>query len=77
MEYTLRKKKYVRKAEAAFNIRLNNHTNDVKNPHLKTILAYKHFLEKNHNFNKNTKFIIINQLTNTKKPKEILRQSLI
>ena len=32
---------------------------------------------KNHNFNKNTKFIITDQLTNTKKPKEILRQSLI
>ena len=34
-------------------------------------------LRKNNNFNKNAKFIIIDQLTNTKKPKEILRQSLI
>ena len=34
-------------------------------------------MRKNNNFNKNAKFIIIDQLINTKKPKEILRQSLI
>ena len=51
MECTLCKKNFP-KAETAFNIRLNNHRNDVKNPHFKTILACKHFREKNHNFDK-------------------------
>ena len=77
MECTLCKKQYVGKAETAFNIRLNNQRNVVKNPHPKTILACKHFHEKSHNFNKHAKFIIIEKLTNTKKPKEILRQRLI
>ena len=77
MECTLCKKQNVGKAETAFNIRLNNHKNDAKNHHPKTILACKHFREKNHNFNKHAKFIIIDKLTNTKKPKEILRQRLI
>ena len=77
MECTLCKKQYVGKAETAFNILLNNHRDDVKNPHPKTILACKHFREKNHNFNKHAKFIIKDKLTNTKKPKEILRQRLI
>ena len=35
------------------------------------------FSRKKHKFNKHTKFIIIDKLTNTKKPKEILRQRLI
>ena len=78
MEYTLCKKQYVRKVETVFNIRLNNHRNDVKNAHPKTILlASKHIQEKNHNFNKHAKFIITDKLTNTRKPKEILRQRLI
>ena len=59
--------------ETAFNVRLNNHRNDVRNPHPNTILACKHFPEKNHNFNKHAKFIIIEELTNTqKKPKPTL-----
>ena len=37
----------------------------------------QYFREKNHNFNKHAKFIIIDKLTNTKKAKEILRQRLI
>ena len=35
MERTLRKKQYVGKAETTFNVRLNNHKNDVKNLILK------------------------------------------
>ena len=77
MEYTLRKKQFKGKAETAFNIQLNNHRNDIKNPHPKTILARIDFRDKNHNFNEHAKFIIIDKLTNTKKPKEILRQRLI
>ena len=33
--------------------------------------------KKNHSFNKHAKFIITDNFTNTKKPKEILRQRLI
>ena len=64
MECTLCKKQSVGKAETHFNIRLNNHRNYVKNPHSKTILACKNFKEKNHNFSKHAKLIIIDQLTN-------------
>ena len=77
MEYTLCKRQYVGKAETAFNIQLNNHRNDIKNPHSKTILARIHFREKNHNFNEYAKFIVIDKLNNTKKAREILRQCLI
>ena len=41
------------------------------------ILAWKHFQEKNHNFNKQAKFTTTDKLANTKKPKEILWQRLI
>ena len=68
---TLCKKQYVRKTEILFNVRLNNHGNDVTNPHPKTILACKYFWEKNHNFNKHAKFIIVEKLTNTKKLKKL------
>ena len=64
----LSKKQYVEKAETPFNVRLNNHRNDIKNPHPKTILAHKHLQEKSHNFNKHAKFIIIDKLTDKKKP---------
>ena len=70
MKCTLWKHQYVGKPETPLNIRLNNHKDDVKNAHPQTILACKHFQEKNHNFNKHSKFIIIDELTNTKKPKE-------
>ena len=46
MECTLCKQQYAGKAETLFNITLNNHRNDQKNPHAKTILAFKHFQEK-------------------------------
>ena len=74
MERTLRKKQYVGKAETTFNIRLNNHKNDVKNPHLKK-LVYKHFKEKNHNFKKHAKTIIIDKLPNTKHLKKFCGKS--
>ena len=66
MECTLCKKQYVGKAETAFNIRLNNHRNDIKNAYPKTILACKHFREKNHNFNNYAILVIIDKLTNTR-----------
>ena len=78
MEFTLCKKQHAGKAETLFNIRLNNHRNNVKTPHPKAILACKHFQEKSDNFNKHAKFIITDKLTNIRRsPKEILRQRLI
>ena len=50
MECILCKMQYVGKAEAAFNLRLNNHRKDTKEP--KSILAFKHFQEQGHNFKK-------------------------
>ena len=41
MERTLCNKQYVGKAETTFNIRLNNHRKDTKDPH--AILACRHF----------------------------------
>ena len=62
------------KAEAAFNLRLNNHRKDTKKPN--SILACKHFQEKGHNFNKHAKFIIIDKLVNLHGSKEALREIL-
>ena len=41
------------------------------------MLTCKHFQDKNHNLDKHAKFIIIDKLTNTEGPKNILRQRLI
>ena len=75
MECTLCNKQYVGKAETSFNIRLNNHRKNVNKPN--GIVACKHFQQRDHNFNKHAKFIIIDQLKNLQKPKEILRERLI
>ena len=77
MESTLCKKQNVGKTETAFNIRLNNHRHNVKNLYNKIMSQSKHSREKNNNFHKHATFIIIDKFTNTKKPKEILRQRLI
>ena len=53
MECKSCKTQFVGKSEKLFNIRLNNHRNDVKNFHPKTIFACKHFQEKNHKHNQN------------------------
>ena len=74
MECTLCNKQYVGKAEIAFNIRLNNHRKDTKNPN--TILACRHFQQQGHNFNSHAKFIIIDKLGNTASYKDILRERL-
>ena len=41
------KQQYIGKAETSFNLRLNNHRDDGKNPHPKTIPVCKHFQGKN------------------------------
>ena len=75
MECMLCKMQYVGKADTGFNLRLNNHKKDTKNPN--AILACKHFQEKIHNFNKHTKFIIIVKLVNLHGSKEALREFLV
>ena len=55
---------YVGKSETTFNIRLNNHRKDVKDPN--ALPADKHFTLPGHDFNKNAKFTLIEKLTNTK-----------
>ena len=65
LECKLCKIQYVGKAVTAFNIRLNNHRKDVKDP--KAIPADKFFNQTGHNFNLNAKFIIIEQLQELRK----------
>ena len=72
---TLCIKQYVRKAETAFNIRLNNHRKDAK--HQNAILACRYFQQKSHNFNSHAKFIITSKLANTSSSKDILRERII
>ena len=75
MECALCNKQYVGKAKTAFNIRLNNHKKDIKNPN--AILAYRHFQQQGHIFNSDAKFTIIDKLVNTSSSKEILHERSI
>ena len=75
MECILCKMQYVRKAETALNLRLNNHRKDIKKSN--SILACKHFQKKGHNSNKHAKFIIIDKLVNLHGSKEALREMLV
>ena len=68
---------YIGQSETPFNIRLNNHRKDVKNPNV--IPACKHFNRHDHDFNNHGKIIIIEQLrnihtTSTETLKERLKQ---
>ena len=75
LECEISKIQYVGKAETAFNIQLNNHRKDVKDP--KAIPADKHFNQTGHNFNLHTKFIIIEQLQDiVKTSNKILKERL-
>ena len=60
MECALWKIQYVRKAETAFNIKLNNHRKYVNNP--KSIPADFHFRKPGHSFNLHGK-INVNRTT--------------
>ena len=72
MECILCNKQYVGKVETSFNIRLSNHREDVKK--VDPIMVCKHFRQERNNFNKHTKFTIVNQLANTSKSKETVTQ---
>ena len=62
---------YVGKSETSFNIRLNNHRKDSKNKN--TILACKNFQKSNHNFQRDAKFALIEQITKSFTTTEQLR----
>ena len=64
----------VRKSEAFFNIRLNNHRKDSKNKN--PILACKHFQNLNHNSQRDEEFILIEQIMKTFSTIEELRLPL-
>ena len=76
LECTKCKIQYVGKAETEFTIRLNNHQKDVWKPD--AIPASRYFSGKNHNFNTNAQFILIEQIRHvyidTEKTKERLKQ---
>ena len=75
MECILCKIQHVGKAETTFNLRLNNHTKDTKKPN--SILAFKHFQQQGHDFNKHAKFIIIDKLISLQGSKEALHEMLV
>ena len=75
MECTLCNKQYVGKTETAFNIRLNIHRKDTKDPN--AMLACRHFQQQGHNFNSHAKYIIIDKLANASSSKDILRERLM
>ena len=49
-------------SRGSINLRLNNHEEKHKKPN--SILAWKHFQEQGHYFNKHAKFIVIDKLVN-------------
>ena len=75
MECTLCNKHYVGKEENSFNIRLNNHRMDAKNPN--ALLPCRYFQQQGPNFNSHTKFIIMDKLVNTFSSKDDLQEHLI
>ena len=58
------KLQYVGKAKLELNVRIHNHRKDVLK--LNSIPSDRHFAQRNHDFNSDTKFTIIEQLQNTK-----------
>ena len=67
-------KQYTGKSEATFNLRLNNLRKDVYKQN--SLQADRHFRLLRHNFNKNAKFTLIEQLNDTNLNKELLKYRL-
>ena len=74
MECIKCKKQYVGKSEWPFNIRLNNHRKDFKR--VDAIPAIRHFNQSGHNFQRDAKFTIIEQIKNLNKEKQDKRKIL-
>ena len=68
MEFSTCKLKYVGKAEAELILRINNQRKDVLT--LNAIPAVRSFARRDHDFNTDAKFTIVEQLQNTKLSKE-------
>ena len=64
MECTKYKLQYLGKAETELNLRINNHRKNVLK--LNAITADRHFTQRDHDFNTEAKFTIIEQFQNTK-----------
>ena len=75
MECTLYHKQCLGNVETAFNVRLNNHRKDTKNPNI--ILACSNFQQQDHSFNSHAKFIVIDKLFNTFSFNDIFSKRLI
>ena len=75
MERIICNLQYAAKNETPFNIRLNNHRKDLKDP--TAILADNHFQKNDHRFNEHARFKTIDRLINTNLDKETLRERLI
>ena len=70
------RKQYVGKVETqGMNKRINKHRNDAKK--LDSIPVDKHFLEADHDFNRDFKLIIIEEITNHSLTKEQIRNTLL
>ena len=62
MECTKYRIQYIGKSETPFNLRLNNHRKDAKNPRRETIPACKHYVYGAHDFNKHAQFTLVDQI---------------
>ena len=56
---------YVGKTETPFNLRLNNHRRNAYHPNDETIPACIHFSDNNHDFNRDARFTLIEQIHST------------
>ena len=74
MECTKCKLQYVSKAETELNLRTSNSRKDVLK--LNVIPADRHFAQRDHDFNTDAKFTIIENLQNTKLSKESITELL-
>ena len=70
MECKKCKIQYIGKSETTFNLRLNNHRSDAYNPNSHTIPACKHFSDNTHDFNRDARFTIIEQIKDATKTSE-------
>ena len=67
LQCRITQQQYVSKTETSFNIRLNNHRKDSKH------LACKYFQNSNHNFQRDAKFTLTEQITKSFTTTEQLR----
>ena len=77
MECKKCKIQYVGKTRNSFNTRLNDHRSNAYNPTEDSIPACLHFHNNTHDFNRDAKFTIIEQLKNTEDKSEEQRETII